>query len=365
MKRVVRLLIALTTLSALSLGQAPTASAADAPTGTPTKVEQVSVTSVPPVPGVTVSIDGLTATTGPDGSATLTRQRYLRTPATEIQVTDAGGIIELGPDTRARFIRAYYPSSQHPVLSFDIEKQVDFTFHDGDSEQAANDFDSLTVRSSVGEVKVIQPGETPWFQAQRVVPLNGGLEVKDLYWTVQSLDRHGSNVVNRSQQRFVPAAERHVAVDLLYYTAKFRARDAFLFNPRGSAIDLTFPDGHIERIELDGYGVATVSGLPRGQYTVAVVGGGPGMSQPVAITRNQEVDLKVLSWLDLAIVGFVLIGGLVGLVLLGRTLRKRRAAAAGPREVLLGHRALPPGDFPLGDFPVVDRSADPRVDAPV
>jgi hypothetical protein len=221
------------------------------------------------------------------------------------------------------------------------------------------------VRSSVGEVKVVSPGETPWFQAQRVVPLNGVLEVKDLYWTIQSLDRHGSNVVNRSQQRFTPATERHVAVDLLYYTAKFRARDAFLFNPRGSAIDLKFPDGHVERFELDGYGAATVSGLPRGQYTVTVVGGGPGMSQPVSITRNQDVDLKVLSWLDIAIAGFVIIGGLVGLVLVGRMLRKRRAAAAAPREVLPGLRALPPGDLPLGEFPVIDKSVDSRVDAPV
>lgn len=365
MKRVARLLVALTMFSAVGVAQAPSAFAAGDPptTGTPTKVEQVIVTSIPPVPGVVVSIDGQQAVTGSDGSATLSRQRYLRTPATEIQVVDA--LVDLGPDTRARFVRAYYPGSQHPVLSFDIEKRVDFTFHDGESEQAANDFDSLTVRSSVGEVKVIQPGETPWFQAQRVVPLNGALEIKDLYWTIQSLDRHGSNVVNRSQQRFTPATERHVAVNLLYYTAKFRARDAFLFNPRGSAIDLKFPDGHTERFELDGYGSALVSGLPRGQYTVTVVGGGPGMSQPVSITRNQDVDLKVLSWLDIAIIGFVIIGGLVGLVLLGRMLRKRRAEAAGPREVLPGLRALPPGDFPLGEFPVIDQSADSRVDAPV
>jgi hypothetical protein len=363
MKRAARLLVALTLVSVASLVQVPAALAAPPPDGAPTKLEDVTVTSLPPVEGVAVTLDGQVRFTDADGKVTLTRQRYQGMPPTEIRVeTD---IVDLGPDSRARFVRAYYADTTHPKLAFDIEKRVDFTFHDGDSVQAAIDFDSLTVRSSVGEVKVIQPGETPWFQAQRVVPLNGTLEVKDLYWTIQSLDRHGSNVVNRSQQRFTPATERHVAVDLLYYTAKFRARDAFLFNPRGSAIDLKFPDGHVERIELDGYGSATVSGLPRGQYTVTVVGGGPAMSQPVSITRNQDVDLKVLSWLDIAIVAFVIIGGLVGLVLLGRMLRKRRGPAAAPREVPPALRALPPGDLPVREFPVIDKSVDSRVDAPV
>lgn len=361
MKRLAHLLVALTLVGAAGVAQAPSAFAADPPPGGTTKIEEVNVTSLPPIPGVTVTLDGQVAVTKLDGTATFSRPRQSTDPEIRVETT----VIDLSPDARARFVRAYYPASTHPVLAFDIEKRVDFSFHDGDQEQASTDFDSLTVRSSVGEVKVVSPGETPWFQAQRVVPLNQTLEVKDLYWTIQSLDRHGSNVVNRSQQRFTPATERHVAIDLLYYTAKFRARDAFLFNPRGSAIDLKFPDGHVERFELDGYGAATVSGLPRGQYTVTVVGGGPGMSQPVSITRNQDVDLKVLSWLDIAIAGFVLIGGLVGLVLLGRMLRKRRAAAAAPREVLPGLRALPPGDFPSGEFPVIDKSVDSRVDAPV
>jgi hypothetical protein len=360
MKRVAALLIALTLVGAAGIAQAPLAFAADPPAS----LEDIVVSTLPPVPGAVIEIDGATAVTQEDGKTpVMTRQRCPR--GTNCQVQVLGGPVELGPDTRATFVKAYQLGSKEPILAFDIEKRVDFTFHDGDSVQAANDFDSLTVRSSVGEVKVIQPGETPWFQAQRVVPRNGALEVKDLYWTIQSLDRHGSNVVNRSQQRFTPATERHVAVDLLYYTAKFRARDAFLFNPRGSAIDLTFPDGHVERIELDGYGAATVSGLPRGQYTVKVVGGGPGMSQPVSITRNQEVDLKVLSWLDIAIVAFVMIGGLVGLVLVGRLLRKRRAAAAAPREVLPSLRALTAGDRPVREFPVIDNSVDSRVDAPV
>ena len=68
-------------------------------------------------------------------------------------------------------------------------------------------------------------------QATRVVPLTGGLVSKHLLYRVQSVTIEGNNLVNRSQQAFLPAENSVVVLKLLFYSARFIARDR-LFSVR-------------------------------------------------------------------------------------------------------------------------------------
>jgi hypothetical protein len=133
----------------------------------------------------------------------------------------------------------------------------------------------------------------------------------------------GANVVNESQQRFLPAQQQNVEVDLLFYGIDVHAHDALFGFSSDSAVDLIYPDGTSRRFSLDDNGQLRIPALPRGDYTLTTSGSGPHMSRPLAISREQVVDLAVYSWLDVLTIlaGFLVLTA--GLAVWGRARRSR------------------------------------------
>jgi hypothetical protein len=154
-----------------------------------------------------------------------------------------------------------------------------------------------------------------------------GLRIKHILYRLESVTVHGTNVVNRAQQSFLPAKTRNVQITLLFYRASFTARDAFFGQPAGDRIKLTFPDGTVEYYPLDSSGKAAVASLPRGQYKVSVQGGGLPIGRPVALSSDAAVEVAVLSYLDIALVLGILVLLIVGLPLVRRPHLIRRPLA--------------------------------------
>ena len=84
---------------------------------------------------------------------------------------------------------------------------------------------------------------------------------------------------------------------------------------------LTYPDGSHERIPFAVNAEVTVAALPRGNYKVSVEGAGTSFTRPLTLSKNQSVDLQMLSYLDVAVVfgALVLVAG--GLLVFGRRRR--------------------------------------------
>ena len=142
-------------------------------------------------------------------------------------------------------------------------------------------------------------------KATRVVPLAGTLVSKHLLYRVQAVTIDGNNLVNRAQQAFLPAESQKVTLRLLFYSAKFIARDRIFRFPIGSSITLEYPNGHSRDYKLDSSKTLVLKALPRGNYRVTVHAAGLKMKMPVAMTRDQVATLNVVSYLDVAAVGFV------------------------------------------------------------
>ena len=109
--------------------------------------------------------------------------------------------------------------------------------------------------------------------------------------------------------------------------------------------------------------------MPRGDYTLVSTGSGPHLTRPLAISRDQEVDLAFYSWLDILLALGVLLAVAGGMALWG-TRRRRRAATPlpGPTrpsrvEVPARKPAAPPVEDP--DDPLDDvrenSAAEPAV----
>jgi hypothetical protein len=137
--------------------------------------------------------------------------------------------------------------------------------------------------------------------------------------------------VHRAQWRFRPLSTRRLKVPLLLYALRFTSADALFGKPIGTAVLLTHPDGRTTRLPLHD-GVAEAAGLPRGAYRVRVEARGYSFEHPVALSRNQLVDMQVISLLDVAVVGGALGAIALALLLIGRP-RLRRRLLPLPRRV--------------------------------
>jgi hypothetical protein len=161
-------------------------------------------------------------------------------------------------------------------------------------------------------------------QATRVVPLAGTLVSKNLLYRVEAVTIEGNNLVNRAQQAFLPALSPTVTLKLLFYSAKFIARDRLFRFPVGSSITLEFPNGRAHVYKLGSSGTLLLPALPRGNYRVTVHAAGLKMKMPVAMTRDQVATLNVVSYLDVATVFALLFATAVTLLLVRRPALRRR-----------------------------------------
>ena len=300
------------------------------PAHAPRQATGVLVETIPPIPGVRVELDGIVATTDDDGRIVFpdaeTKQAGRR-----VQVLDTELLSDDG-QTRYRFLRTYGRSS--PIrLAWNTDQKVSFEFETVNGVSIGPDeLTSLHLKSSVGAILDDVPMNEPvWLHGSRVVTRRTGPEESAILWSVDRVMVGDSNVVNRSQTRFEPLVTPHVQVPVLFFDAHFTTRDAFFGFPAGTALLLTHPDGRETRHPFVD-GELTLTALPRGEYVTVVEGPGLHLERPVALTRNQDVELKLFSWLDVGLVGLVLVTFLTVPLLIGT--RRRRRLRAGNRDDL-------------------------------
>jgi len=302
--------------------------------GTGTAVE-----TIPPTPNLPVVYRGIIFRTNSQGVALLPPQLVGR-PRVPPTTVSAG---------RRAIFQRWYGRSVRLRAALDIYYRVRLRYVDLHGRLIdPKRVSSIQIRSSIGE-RFHPTTRILWLRGTRVVPLNGGLESKPIYYTIERVVVGGSNVVNESQQKFFPARERGVTVQLLFYRARFRSRDAFFGFVVGDKIRLTFPQGTTRRYRLGADGTVVLPSLPRGNYHVEVEGGGFSLGGPVALSRDQDVKVGVISYLDVTIAAAALALFAVGLPLIRRPhrLRELRAQIGGLGSMLPRHA---PVAMPLTGF---------------
>ena len=236
------------------------------------------------------------------------------------------------------------PSDKVIQVGFDVFHPVGQSFVDLDGVPVDPErIFEFTIRSAQGDMFVLHDGQQRWIPASRVARRVTGLEETKLLYSVLSVTVDGSNVVNQSQQRFYTYPHEDWPISLLLYSLHFSAKDGMFGFPVGKSVNIEFPDGRIENYPLDKDGVVEIRSLARGTYYTEVVGAfGLSNRTPVALSRNQEVNTKIISFLDIGIVGLAGIVIVLGLLFYGRpslliALRKKAHQVIHPRnkEVLV------------------------------
>jgi predicted RNA-binding Zn-ribbon protein involved in translation (DUF1610 family) len=205
-------------------------------------------------------------------------------------------------------------------VGLEVSYQANQTFVDLDGKPVdLSRISSITLKGSNGATFTFEYNLPHWLPAGRVIRLNNGLEETKILYSVISVIIDGSNVVSQAQQRFYVHPNDVWTVKLLLYSAGFTARDALFRFPIGTGIHMEYPDGDIQTFNFNSNQEYTLTGLARGIYRVTVIGAqGFAPPTPIALSRNQDVELMVFSYLDMSILGAIGAILALGLLFFGR-----------------------------------------------
>jgi hypothetical protein len=307
----------------------PSERAADPVSGT------LTVNTFPAWENIAFELDGRTFYSDASGRATIEVERWS---------TDLRGRIKVAPSQRGDGAQATFsgwrywfgPHSRSVYASFRISELVTFAFVDANGAPVdPTSIDSVTIKSNSGVIQTLVGDElrSPVLvNTSSVVPQPTGIDSHTMQYVVDEVMIDGSNVVHRAQQRSDFDASHVWTISLLFYGVTFSARDAFFSSPLGKEVVLRAADGTEYRYTLDSNGEVVIPRLPRGEYTVAVTGGGYAPPRPFLVSRDQVITLEVISRLDMLLLGGTIAVVVAGLLLIGRpflvTRSVRRTAAS-------------------------------------
>jgi hypothetical protein len=162
----------------------------------------------------------------------------------------------------------------------------------------------MTVRG-VGTTHTFEGAGPIWLPANRLTRRIGErLESEEILYYFRDVTIDGANVINKGEQRFRIRPDDVWPVQVLLYSAHFSARDAMFGFPIGKGIELTYPDGRKEEFFFDSSNAEIViPSLARGSYSARIIGiGGSAPPTPVHLSRDQSIELVMLSYLDMGVI---------------------------------------------------------------
>jgi hypothetical protein len=328
---------------------------------------ELVIETVPSLPGVAFTLDGRRFVADDEGLARI----RVATPGDHELVVLADEYRERdhqiefsrwGTELFGPRITITLPRMQHLQAGFDVFVPAHQVFLDPEGGTVdPSRITAITMRNSLGSVVTYPDGRERMFQASRSVRRPQGLESVEIRYSVESVEVDGSNVVNSGQQRFYAGRDQTWEISLLLYSMRVIPHDALFGFTAGSEIEVTFPNGATELIAAGEDGQLVVPWLARGIYRVQVAdapGWAPAM--PVALSRDQEVELRVISYLDMVLAIALGLAVALGLLHRGRPHIIRGTVQAAGRG--FGRAGLPvPGLGAGGVEPAGTSAAAPAV----
>ncbi len=286
----------------------------------------VELHAIPAIAGISFFLDDRIFITNQEGVAKIEVNQVgtyelkvlpLETPKPDIRVV----FKRWGNDTYTPARTINIPMPDKPIeVGFEVSYQVSQTFGNQKGESVDSErINSITVKGSDGGGYTFENHEPQWLVANHVARLKNGLQETKILYYLMSVVIDGSNVVYESQQRFYVERNGVWPIKLLLYSIHFTAHDALFHFPTGSGIRLEYPNGKTQTFPFNATKQYEIEGLARGLYNVTLVGiRGMSSKTPIALSRDQEVDLKVLSLLDLSVVFSAGLMLALGLLVIGR-----------------------------------------------
>jgi hypothetical protein len=286
----------------------------------------VVVDTVPATAGVAFNLDGATLTTGADGRATgvvsdlnnVSDRLRLSTPVAGSLTVSLLQVAKRPPG--ARFQR-------HVLAALMIRRPVSLSFKDAVGAQVPVGRIS-ELRLEGGGATVVLTGD----EIAQPVSLVSGVarqveavwQPKEVTYAVADVRMDGGAAVFAGQQRFNPSTTANWRVSLSVFDLKVTVRDVIFGTRISSPAWVTRPDGQRYRIELAARQATVLPSLVRGDYDLEAESAIYGSHTKLLVSRNDEVDLRVVTGLDVVIFALTTVSLIASVLVLGRFVQRGR-----------------------------------------
>lgn len=273
---------------------------------------KVAIYTVPPLSGVSFKLNNKVYTSDENGVVNL--------------VVGTSGVFSLEvlpieedhlpADSQVQFARwndnvfttkrtVYFPRSRKLEAGFLINYQMNQKFYDTTGNLIDPKRVSSIVIGGIGNTYTFDKAGPVWLPSNRLTRrISEHLESQEIVYYFRNVVIDGANVINRSEQRFHIQPNDTWPIQVLLYSARFTARDAMFHFPIGRGIELTYPDGHKEKFMFNSADrQIAIPSLARGSYSAKIIGvGGSAPPTPIYLSRDQDVELLMLSYLDIGLI---------------------------------------------------------------
>ncbi len=293
----------------------------------------VAIDTVPATAGVTFALDGATFTTDGAGHATSSVADLngvdlrLRTnsPRAEGVTVSISRVARLAP--QAAFQR-------HLLVALNVSRPVDLRFTDLAGRTVPADRVSEVRLDSAASTVLLGPdqlgGPVPLLSSIGKL-VDGSWSSQPVNYAVTHVSVEGSNAVFAGQQRIDPSARPDWAISVSVFDVQVTVRDALFGHRLTSSAQVTRPDGGRSPVVLGAGRPTTIRSLVRGEYTLTTDSAVVGPDTRILVSRTSDVELRVITLLDAAVVTGLLLLGAGGLVAVGLA-RRRRSVQVGARR---------------------------------
>jgi hypothetical protein len=310
----------------------------------------LTVRTVPPLPGVRMTVDGVALVTDAHGEVAFTQEHNFRPH--QLLLLDV--VVKRGnrqyrfvrwagqrdPDQAFRRVVTGLPMRANYTVSAAFAVQLPVTFRFVDLQGTTVPVQRITrarLRTSTGGTLGVPLTGPLWLEALVPEYRSSQIDLKPATYALADVMVGGSNTVDANQQRFQPATSPAVVTFVTkFYDLTVRSHDLLLRHPTGRGAVVTCPDGSRRAVTFGPSGTGTLTNLPRGRYTVELTGSGTAIPRQVMLSRSATVDLAVATQGTYGLIGTTILVIVLGLLLLGRApflLRlARRLVSVGGRR---------------------------------
>jgi hypothetical protein len=157
--------------------------------------------------------------------------------------------------------------------------------------------------------------------------VNGRWTSRDVRYTLRSVRMDGGQAVFNGRQRFVPGSSPVWTISLAVFALRITAHDALFGQSIDSRIVIARPNGSSYTVQVKGDHPAVAHSLVRGLYQMRVDSAVLAGSTTVLVSRNDAIDLRVVTLLDVVLIVLVVLVVLIAAVVGGGVMARRRRSA--------------------------------------
>ncbi len=296
--------------------------------------------TVPPIPGVALEVGGQAYQTDSRGEV-----QVLVTSTQPINV-HLKPLAGTDPDLRAEFIqwndgitsqdRFINPTSgMRYQIGFHISRPISAEVLSGSQQVNPMRVREMVIISDQGVPTSLAAGKTNWVVTSLVRRGQAGLEPQPVNYTLARLVVDDEVYALNNKRRLKLTAGGTVSTTVPFFRVQVVVKDALFGTPIGTRLQVLQPDGRVDEVAIDANGVAQLPELIRGNYSLKLLGAGALNTQmPTYLTSERTIDMLLVSYTDMGLVGGAL-AGLVGLLIVAGHLFARSASRkSSPFSVL-------------------------------